>query len=150
MDSGPGPENSAMIALLPTTSDWCKLDLPHLTLVYAGLTSALKETDFNEMAKDAAGIAMLSGPISLKVMEKTVFGDEEKVDVFRLMPSPEVWAMRRTVEGWNASEHPFNPHVTIGPVGSFVEFTPSYIAFDRILACWGEEMIPFRLSRGVY
>lgn len=143
--------DGAMIALLPTTSDWCKIDLPHLTLVYAGKSSELKPTDFNEMAKDAASIAMMSGPISLKVIERTTFGpDTDRVDVFRLMASPELWAMRRMVEDWNASEFPFNPHVTIGPVGTLVDFAPMYIAFDRVMVEFGTESIPFKLTRGGY
>ncbi len=99
--------DSVMIALLPATDEWCKIDLPHLTLVYAGKKDALKPTAFNELAKDAASLAMLSGPLFLKVLGKEVFGDsDDKVDVFRLKPTPELLAMRRVVERWNASEHP--------------------------------------------
>lgn len=138
--------DSVMIALLPATDEWCKIDLPHLTLVYAGKKDALKPTAFNELAKDAASLAMLSGPLSLKVLGKEVFGgSEDKVDVFRLKPTPELLAMRRVVEHWNASEHPFNPHVTIGPEGSVVE-DPKYITFNRILVEWGNDGLTFWLK----
>ncbi len=138
--------DSVMIALLPTTDKWCKIDLPHLTLVYAGKKDDLKSTAFNELAKDAASLAVLSGPLFLKVLGKEVFGDsEDKVDVFRLKPTPELLAMRRVVEHWNASEHPFNPHVTIGPEGSVVE-DPMYIAFNRILVEWGNDSLTFWLK----
>ncbi len=143
--------DSVMIALLPTTSEWCRIELPHLTLVYVGLKKDLKPTVFNELAKDAASIAMLSDPITLKVLGFEIFGgwkeNEDKVDVLRLQPSPELSAMRRTVERWNGSEYPFNPHVTIGPTGSFNSSpTPSYLAFNRIMVGWGKESLTFWLK----
>jgi 2'-5' RNA ligase len=137
---------SVMIALLPITTDWCSIDLPHLTLVYAGETKDLKPTMFNEMAKDASMLAVLSRPITLKVMGVEVFGDEEKVDVLRLQPSPELWSMRRVVEHWNASEFPFNPHATIGPAGMSSIDYPRYLAFNRILVGWGEEQLVFAMD----
>lgn len=139
--------DSVMIALLPTASEWCQIELPHMTLVYAGLVKDLKPTDFNALAKDAASIALLTGPFCLPVISKEVFGDEEKVDVFRLRPTMELWALRRHVERWNASQHEFNPHVTIGPQNSFVEFPPRHVCFDRVVLGWGDEIIPFHLSR---
>lgn len=143
---------SVMIALLPITTDWCHIELPHLTLVYAGEKSKLKPGDFNELAKDAASIAMLSRPLTLEVIKKEQFGNwsedpGDMVDVFRLRASQELMAMRRVVERWNASEHPFNPHVTIGPVGTSVEIPPRYLAFDRILVGWGKETLTFWLNR---
>lgn len=139
--------DGVMIALLPTTSDWCKIDLPHMTLVYAGVKSDMKPGDFNELAKDAASIAMLSSPIGLQVVARETFGENMDVDAYRLRPTPELWAMRRTVERWNASEHPFNPHVTIGPVGTFVDMPPRYILFDRVIVGWGDEQLPFSFKR---
>lgn len=139
------PGESVMIALLPTTTEWSELMLPHLTLVYAGLKKNLRPTDFNEIAKDAAMLASLSNSIGLKVMKKETFGEARDVDVFRLQPSTELWAMRRAVERWNASEFPFNPHVTIGPTGTHVDFVPSYIRFDKIFVGWGDENLTFRL-----
>ncbi len=134
-----------MLALLPTSSDWSTLKLPHLTLVYAGLKSDLKPTDFNELAKDAAMLASLSFSIGLKVMQRETFGEARDVDVFVLQPSTELWAMRRAVEHWNKSQFDFKPHVTIGPTGTFVEEVPRYIRFDRIFVGWGDENLTFRL-----
>lgn len=141
------PQDSAMIALLPMTSDWCKLELPHMTLVYAGLCNDLPPSAMNEMAKDAASLAMLSNPISLRVMEVDIFGDEEKVDVLRLRPTPELLSMRKFVERWNASEHPFKPHATIGPTGNFFGPVPDYLYFDRIVVQYGDKQIPFWFKR---
>lgn len=141
------PEDGAMIALLPTTSDWCKIDLPHLTLVYAGAVNDLKPSVFNELAKDAAMISMLSSAIGLKVMAKETFGSMGEVDAFRLEPSTSLWAMRRSVERWNASEYSFNPHVTIGPAGSIINVFPSYLVFDRIMVGWGDEKLVFWLKQ---
>lgn len=139
--------DSVMIALLPITSDWCRIELPHLTLVYAGLKSDLQPTIFNELAKDAAMLAMLSRTITLRVTGVELFGrgDEPKVDVLRLQPSPELLAMRRTVEKWNASEFPFNPHCTIGPPGTFIDW-PRYLAFNRIMVGWGKESLVFSMN----
>lgn len=143
-------KQSAMIALLPTTTDWCKIKLPHMTLVYAGETKDLKATAFNALAKDACSIAMVCPRITLEVLGKEVFGNwsdkpQDQVDVFRLRETSELSAMRKLVEHWNASEFPFNPHVTVGPVGqTFVE-NPRYLTFDRVLCGWGEEYLTFRM-----
>jgi 2'-5' RNA ligase len=143
--------DGVMIALLPTSEDWAKADFPHMTLVYAGKTQDLGPTDFNDLAKDASMLASLSSPITLRVKGKEVFGDgtqdNPSVDVFTLQATPELWAMRRAVEKWNASKFPFNPHVTIGPQGTFVEFPPRYIGFDRVVVGWGEEYLTFALRR---
>lgn len=138
---------SVMIALLPITSDWCRIELPHLTLVYAGETKDLSLSTFNELAKDASMLALLSNPIQLRVTGVELFGrsDEEKVDVLKLQPTPELLAMRRAVEKWNASEFPFKPHCTIGSQGAFVD-PPRYLAFNRILVGWGDENITFSIN----
>jgi 2'-5' RNA ligase len=140
-------KDSAMIALLPTTTDWCRQELPHMTLVYAGTIDTLMETSFNELAKDAAMLAMLTNPLTLSVTGVEVFGDEEKVDVLRLQATSELLAMRRAVERWNASEHSFKPHCTIGPAGAFVSDLPTYLTFDRILCAWGNEDLTFLMKR---
>lgn len=138
---------SVMIALLPTTTHWSQLELPHLTLVYAGLKADLPPTAFNELAKDTAMLAMLSTPLHLMVRSKDRFGDSGDTDVFRLQPTSQLWAMRRAVERWNQSEHPFNPHVTIGPAGSIVDEVPRAIRFDRLFVGWGDESLTFWLGR---
>lgn len=140
------PSDGVMIALLPTSVDWCHIKLPHMTLVYAGVKEDLQPSSFNELAKDAASIAMLSSPIYLQVMGRETFGKNKDTDIFKLRPTSELWAMRRTVEHWNASEFPFYPHVTIGPIGTYVEFPPRVIGFDRIMVGWGDEQLPFSLK----
>jgi hypothetical protein len=140
--------DGVMIALLPIVADWCTMDLPYLTLVYAGKISDLKPTDFNDMAKAASMLACLSDPITMMVMGRETFGDpdEDPVDVYRLRPSQQLMAMREFVKDWNASDYPFNPHVTIGPVGTPVDYTPRYVAFDRIAVVWGTDIIVFNLN----
>lgn len=137
-----------MIALLPITSDWCQIDLPHMTLVYAGTIDKHNPGDFNEIAKDAASLAMLSDTIYLKTTGLDIFGDDtEKVNVIKLQPTPELWAMRRFVEKWNQSEHPFNPHCTIGPLGCpLPAYTPPALAFDRVMVGWGTDQLTFRMD----
>ena len=142
--------NSVMVALLPTTTEWSKTALPHLTLVYAGEKSELKPTDFNELCKDAASIAMVNHPIQLMVDAPDIFGEQpERVDVLKLKPTHELMRMRQRLIHWNASTWPFTPHVTIGPVGSLEllgENIPPAIAFDRLLVSWGIEQITFWLK----
>jgi len=138
--------DSVMVALLPVTSEWCHIELPHMTLVYAGEKKKLKPTAFNDLAKDAASLAMLSNPVSLKVLRTETFGDEDKVDVLRLAPTPELLAMRKVVEHWNASEYPFKPHATIGPAGMYDAPTLLHITFNRIMVGWGEEQLTFWLK----
>ena len=149
MDLSNAPvEESVMIALLPTTTEWCRIGLPHLTLVYGGLKKDLKPTAFNELAKDAAMLAMLTNSVSLRVIDKEIFGkDLDKVDVLRFQATTELLAMRRSVESWNKSDFPFNPHSTIGPVGTVIDIIPISVSFDRIMVAWGEEQLVFWLKR---
>lgn len=147
-DSDDDDANGIMIALLPITTDWCQIDLPHMTLVYAGTIDQHKPTDFNELAKDAASLAMLSNCITIRTTGIDIFGTEpEKVNVIKLMPTPELWAMRRFVEHWNASDFPFTPHCTIGEVGTQLpQYVPPMLAFDRVICSWGTDNITFRMS----
>jgi 2'-5' RNA ligase len=140
----------AMIALLPITSDWCKIELPHLTLVYAGEVKDLQPTDFNELAKDASMLATLTNPLTLSVAGTDSFGDGElRVDVLVMKPTPELLAMRRIVDRWNASQYPFRPHCTIGPPGSAMSLgmTPRFVAFDRVCVEFGQESLVFRMGQ---
>lgn len=140
----------AMVALLPINSDWCKMDLPHLTIVYCGKMSDMQPTGFNALAKDVMSIAMMTNPVTLRVKGVEVFGteDTERVDVLRMQLSPELYAMRHFLQDWDTGEFPdFKPHCTIGPMGTFVQDVPSYVAFDRIMVAWGEDQLTFWLRR---
>ena len=147
-------EQTVIVALLPQTDDWCKIDPAHLTLVMVGETSSLKKTLFSDLAKDAASVAMLSNPIMAKVLGVEVFGDDEPVDVLKIGSNPELLAIRNMLEDWDTSEFPFNPHVTIGPAGSWnPEWNsqsvpmPMYLIFDRISVMWGDQRITFWLKK---
>jgi hypothetical protein len=129
--------DGVMVALLPVTTDWSLLDVPHMTLVYAGTTSALDISTYNELGKDALSIALSFSPQTLDVMGIETLGDaDEKVDALLLKPTPEILAMRSVLEPWNASEWPFKPHATIGPVGTPVRM-PTKLTFDRVYYAWG-------------
>lgn len=139
--------DSVMVALLPMTTDWCNIALPHMTLVYAGEIKNLKATDFNEIAKDTASISMMASPLTLQVLGVEPFGDGvERVDALNIRPTSQLLAMRRVLEHWNASNYPFNPHCTIGPPGSLRGMVPSYLAFDRIMVSWGTDNLTFWLN----
>lgn len=143
----PDTNTNVMIALLPINSDWCRIELPHLTLVSAGEMKDLKPSALNALAKDAASIAMLARPLTLQVLGRDRFGqDDEAVDVLKLRKSTSLEAMRNFVESWNASQYPFNPHVTIGPPGTMIESIPSFIAFDRVMLAWGDDHITFLMQ----
>lgn len=139
-------DDSVMVALLPMSSEWTKVRIPHLTLVYAGEIKNLKPTVFNELAKDACSIAQMSSPITIPVRGLELFGEANDVKVLTVRPTPELWAMRRMVERWNASDHPYNPHVTVGDRTTVINEIPSYIAFDRIVVGWGEDYITFNFK----
>lgn len=140
---------SAMIALLPTTVDWCKIELPHMTLVFAGDIVNLRPTAQNEMNKDALDIAMKYPKLILQVLGTSVFGGglDDMVDVLNLRPDPQLLSMRSEVEHWNASQHSFSPHVTVGPMGSIEdpEKIPLSLTFDRVAVGWGGDLVAYAL-----
>jgi len=141
---------SVMLALLPINSDWCKIALPHMTLVYAGQIPDLSATAFNDLAKDAYSLSVLSpGSITLSTIGIDEFGgdddDSDPVEVIKLLPTPRLLSMRELVSRWNASQYPFNPHCTIGPKGSYDGVVPGMIAFDRIYVGYGTQSITFFL-----
>lgn len=137
---------SAMIALLPNSAEWCRIELPHLTLVYAGEIEGRPLSEYNYLAKEAASLALGFRPFSLTVMEYAVFGDDDRVDVLKLRANPELLAMRNLVERWNHSEYDFNPHCTVGPTGSVRPPMPAHIYFNRIMVCWGNAKMTFNMS----
>lgn len=153
-DASDGEINdSVMIAFLPTTSEWCKIDLPHMTLVYAGSKSDLTSQDFSSLVKDAASLAALTPPFCLDVQSLEVFGpDDDRVNVLKFRLTPELAALRRFVERWNKSEFAFNPHATIGPATDLAPvYPPSVVGFDKVIVAWGEDQISFYLKpRTVY
>jgi 2'-5' RNA ligase len=136
-----------MLAFLPTNGDWCRQPLPHMTLVYAGTIDDVSYTAFGDLCKDALTVArMLRRGFLLDVTGVEQFGDEQRVDVLKLQETPELLTARKIVEYWNASEHPFNAHATIGPEGSAEGELPTQLYFDRILASWGPKNLTFRLG----
>ncbi len=146
---------SIIVALIPQDDSWCKIDPAHMTMVYVGETTDMKVSRFNELAKDVASVAMLSNPIMAKVMGKEVLGDQEKVDVFTISPTPEILAIHRMLLEWDNGSFPeFQPHVTIGPEGSWSpDWTsqstpmPMYLVFDRIMVIWGQDRLTFWLRK---
>jgi 2'-5' RNA ligase len=141
-------QDNVIVALIPQTCDWCKIDPAHLTLVFVGKVQDLKASDYNALIKDVASVAMLSNPVIAKVYGVAEAGDEEKVDVFKVASTPELLSMRHMLEAWDDSEFPtFLPHVTIGPAGSFIGDMPLYLIFDRISILWGSQPTTFWLRK---
>jgi len=158
--------DDAMIAFLPDSAPWCKQDLPHMTLVYAGPIADRPITDFNTMAKDAISAARIVRGFSLNVTGVEEWGEQEKVDVLTLYPIPQLLLARQVVEQWDDGEFKeFKPHVTIGPAGSAFSADvpvdtnmyspyegarrstlPSTIFFDRVVIAWGAKRLVFNLS----
>lgn len=162
---------TAMIAFLPANAPWCKQDLPHMTLVFAGDIEGRDKTQFNEMGKDAISASRVIRTFSLTVTEIRQLGDEgEEVDALIFYPTPQLLVARQMVEHWNKSEHKdFLPHVTIGPAGSaFADDVPqtdymdvkyesdfqrkrrntlpASVYFDRLAICWGDDKLIFSLG----
>lgn len=142
-------KDNIMIALLPITTDWSKLELPHLTLVYSGKVGDHKPTDFNTMAKDAASLAMISRPITLSVMGVEPMGPpDDVVAALILRPNPQLMAMRNFLLKWDRSKWPtYRPHATIGQYPAPLSFQPSTLTFNKIMVCYGEEHLTFWLDR---
>lgn len=148
-------ETSVIVALLPQDDSWCKIAPAHMTIVYHGETTDLKVTRFNELAKDVASIAMLTNPIVAKVMNHEVFGDDERVDVFTISPTPEILSIHRMLQEWDGGDFSvFRPHVTIGPEGSYspdwnseTPAMPMFLIFDRIALFWGKDRLNFWLRK---
>ncbi len=140
--------DSVMIALLPITTDWCKQDLPHVTLVFSGLVTDHKPTDFNIMAKDVADIALIAKPFGLSVTGTEKLGPpEEQVSALMLRPTPELMALRNSLKQWDMSEFPeYKPHATIGPYPSGDTIPPSQLAFDRLMIAWGDQQLTFSMT----
>lgn len=138
---------SAMIAYLPTNTDWCKQDLPHMTLVYAGDITKLQPSDQNALTKDALSAGSITKAFATIVTGLETFGEGlEQVDVLTLYPGPELLRARQLVEKWNASQYKdFAPHATIGPKGSFSGTFPTVLYFDRIMVAWGDQQTIFPL-----
>ena len=139
-------QDDIMVALLPMTTDWSTLELPHLTLIYAGKVADHKPYEFNNMAKDVSSLAALSRPIALEVMSIGPLGPpEDTVSAIMFRPKTELMAMRNFVEKWDTGKYPvYKPHATIGPYPSSPPMTPSQIAFDRIAVCWGSDHLVFQ------
>jgi 2'-5' RNA ligase len=137
-----------MIAYIPTETEWCRQDLPHMTLVYCGSIQDLPLQAFNAIAKDAITAARISGPLMLDVTGVEVFGEApETVDVLTLQSVPKLDAARKAVEKWNASEYTtYSPHCTVGPEGSAQGVLPTRLYFDRLMVTWGNRQMSFRLS----
>jgi 2'-5' RNA ligase len=135
-----------MCALLPTTSYWSKIRLPHLTLVYAGQIPEVSPSTRNELLKAAISISQNFGPQTIATKDFEVFGVEDLVDVITLDATPDILAMRKILLYWNVSEHEFSPHVTVGPIGTFSGDIPETITFDRVLVAWGNEQTSYKLQ----
>lgn len=139
-----------MIALLPTNTEWCKIDCPHLTLVFSGKVADHPVYDFNAMAKDASALASISSPIIGEITGIERMGPpEEPVAALMIRPSVEILAMRSFLEKWDRSEWPdYKPHATIGPypVGLSGMDVRSLV-FDRIMVAWGDTQLVFSLKK---
>lgn len=143
-----GVNDKIMIALLPMTTDWSTLELPHLTLVFAGLVSDHPMSDLNAMGKDASSLAALAQPIMLKTIKMEQMGPpDDVVSAITLRPNTELMAMRNFVEKWNQSEFTeYKPHCTVGPYPSVPTNFPEQIAFNKIVLCWGNTHLTFSMQ----
>lgn len=149
---------TGMIALLPSNFEWCKAEFPHLTLVYLGDVTNVKDSIRMNLAKQVASMSMLSNPLYLKSNGIEVMGGQDsenpEVEVLRFSPSPELLSMRSFFEDWDSSEFPvYKPHVTLGPIGTTTDWNsqsmpmPIAVLFNRISVQWGDSILTFWLRQ---
>lgn len=145
-----GYDDGVMVALLPTFSERAQVELPHMTLVYAGRKSELSSQSINALGKAASSIAMFTRPVTMRTLTKDVFGDgsggNPKVDVLRFHPNLEVVKMRDSLQDWDTSKFPFRPHMTVGPEGSWQEEIPRFVAFDKVCFVVGDDKQEFHMN----
>ena len=141
--------DGVMIAYLPINGEWCRQELPHMTLVYCGTTNEFRYEDFNALVKDAISVGRITQYMSMRVINVDTFGDlEQRVDVLLLHPTPQLLIARKLVEKWDVSKHPFIPHATIGPEGSaFESILPSDIYFNKLIVTYGSRTLTFDLDK---
>lgn len=122
-------EDGVMIAYLPENGAWCKQDLPHMTLVYAGTLDEFDPSDLNALGKDAITAARITGPFSLPVVSVEELGEGiDAVDTLVFYPTPQLLVARSMVMHWNKSKFTeYKPHATIGPAGSAYSDKVSYV-----------------------
>lgn len=138
-------KESVMVALYPTSKEWTTLDLPHLTLVYAGEIPDIPYGIRKDLEKVSLQIAQSFGVQRLRVESTPVFGKKDKVDVLRFRASEDLLLMRELLERWNKSEYKtYQPHATVGPKGSLGEF-PEVVVFDRVALVWGDDETVYEL-----
>ena len=134
---------SVMIALLPTTTYWAHQELPHMNLVYVGEVPNLRKSLQNELAKATLELSLIYSKITLNVIGLDQLGT---VEVLLLKPTPELLTMRKSVVRWNSSvKTDYNPHATVGPIGSSGKSIPSTLTFDRIVMVWGAKHLIYTL-----
>lgn len=141
-------DDSVMVALLPSTATWCRIELPHLTMVYAGEIKDIKPTVRNEITKEAFSIAHTFGPLAAPVVRVGELGEaDELVDALILEPTEELTRIRNLLKFWDRGKHPgFLPHATVGPQGAIVGLTvPHSLSFNKIAVSWGKERTEFVL-----
>lgn len=142
-------DSSIMIALLPDKAGWVKQDLPHLTVVYAGEIPDAKRSLFGEMVSETTALGLSINPMRLWSSGVKQFGEgDERVDVLTFETSPELLYVRQRVEKWSKSQYVnYNPHVTIGPVGSSeIEKLPRTVVFNKLLLAWGDRHFRYDLE----
>lgn len=139
-------QNSVMVALRPTTSGWCMIDLPHMTIVYVGEIPDIQKTTHNKLLKVALDVSTTLPAIRLDVIGTTILGQTDLVDVLLLRKTEELMQFYYAFEEWDSTEFLFKPHVTIGPMGSRLDVSPSALMFDEVFVSWGEETTSYKLG----
>jgi 2'-5' RNA ligase len=138
--------DSVMVALLPVNRDWCRQDLPHMTISYLGHVPDLRESVHNELLKQALRLSMAYPSLQVPVTNVTEFGTDELVNVLLLEKTTELIQLYEFFKEWDITDFSFTPHCTIGPTGSIVGVrVPEFIRFDRILVSWGQANTIYRL-----
>lgn len=137
-----------MVALLPVEASWCKIDIPHVTIIYLEDVDNLEKGAFYEISKKVSSIALATSIFSEKVIGVKIFGEEEKVDVLELQKGRQLLEFKELLDRWDSGTFPeFRPHATIGKMGSTEPLSiPLILTFDRIAIGWGDDYFVFRFK----
>jgi len=141
-------KTKVIVSLIPDDTSWCLQDSPHMTLVYVGEIEEVKNYELGNLFKEVSELAKVTRPVLAKVDGHDIFGEEEKVDVLVISKEKPIMDLRKSLSHWDKSIFPtFEPHATIGPVGSFTGKIPMYLLFGKIEIMMGDTVLPFWLTK---
>lgn len=140
-------DHHAMVALLPSNNYFSGVEMPHLTLVYLGKLSDLKQEVFQEVVYKVSHLASLISPFNVTGHKLEVLGPPgDQVEALTFKKHPKLSALRYFLEEYNASEYKeFKPHITINKRNEETFALPDIVNFEKMVVSWGAHDVVFKL-----